>query len=1235
MRRLRPLVFGGVVLALLLALSGGVVWFYRLEYRHLRQQAVGQILTIGQSKARELTHFLEQHIEDGELLMEDPFLPGALRAFMTEGDRTETRAALAQMLRRHVGRRYQNALVLDPAGRPVFSFTPRTPAVDAGIPPLLRQAFAAQRPLLTDLHVDGQGGNPHYGLLVPFLASDRTDAAPLAAVVLIRSADAVIHPLLRSWPVPTLTAETTLSRRDGQEVLFLGPVRHRVDAAFKLRLPLARDRLPEGRAARGYQGVVEGIDYREREVLAYVTQVPHTPWLLVAKQDRDELFADWRQRSRMILVGFWSLALGIIGLAAMVWQRADRVHGRRIHEQESRLQSLSVEKSLILDSIGDAVIAVQADGSIRYMNRTAAELTGWPETEAEGRPLTEVFRIINAETRLPAENPVDKVMRLGVVVGLANHTVLVARDGTERPITDSAAPIRNAKGGVDGVVLVFRDQSIEHDYRTLFQRMLNGFAVHELIYDTAGRPVDYRFLSVNPAFERLTGLQAEKVVGRSIMTVLPQTEPEWIDSYAKVVQTSQPLVMERYSRELDRHFLVTAFQTGPRHFATIFHDVTDRKRMERELIASERKFRSLTDDVLDNTEAAVCVLDASCRVVWLNRAMERYFGLDRDRAIGQDNRLLIAGHTAKAVEDPEAFARRLLASYADNTSAEMFECHVLPHGDRADRWLQHWSQPIEAGIYAGGRIEHYYDISERKRSELELRRLLLAIEQSGDSVMVLDADRTIRYVNQAFEQTTGFTRGEVVGRPIDGFAASLLADDRNGEIWRRAAQGKRFRLRMHNRRKDGTDLAEDVSIAPVFDKDGRLVNYVFVSHDETAQLRMEEELQQAQRLESTALLAGGIAHDFNNMLGVILGNAELALETIERENPAYGCLQAIQKAGNLSVAITQQLLTFASRQIVKPRELELDVVVKDQLKMLRHLLGERSRLVWRPAGSHDWLVKVDPNQIMQILTNLCLNARDAMPDGGTLTIATGRVQVPGRSDDGETARAADDYVTLKVSDTGAGMDTGTQARMFEPFFTTKTRGRGSGLGLATVHGIVQQNGGFIRVRSRIGAGTELTIHLPAIRRAVPAADPPGRAAEPDQQPGRGRTVLVVEDEVAILKVCRAMLERLGFRVLPAATQQAACRLADRHGASIDLLLTDVMMPGMNGIELARHLRQSHPALKVLFMSGYTDDVVARQDIMEAGVCFLQKPFTSESLAASVQAALQGRAGAILPRSSPV
>jgi PAS domain S-box-containing protein len=481
------------------------------------------------------------------------------------------------------------------------------------------------------------------------------------------------------------------------------------------------------------------------------------------------------------------------------------------------------------------------------------------------------------------------------------------------------------------------------------------------------------------------------------------------------------------------------------------------------------------------------------------------------------------------------------------------------------------------------------------------------------------------YSNPGSMTILGYDPGEFVGKnPMN-----LLHEEDRKEVDAKLPQliknkkgWKGWVLRWRHR--DGTYRYLESNGSPMIDADGELAGYLGADRDITDRIKAEEEkeklllqLYQSQKMESIGRLAGGVAHDFNNMLSAILGHAELAMMKIPPSDQLCGDLKAIQAAAQRSAGLTRQLLAFARKQTVAPKVLDLNDTMAGMLKMLMRLIGEDIDLVWMP-GTGLWPVRVDPSQLDQIMVNLCVNARDAINGVGKITLESENTSFDQEYCSVHPGFVCGDYVMMSVSDDGAGMSREALDHLFEPFYTTKEVGKGTGLGLPTIYGIVKQNNGFINVYSEPDRGTTIKIYLP---RAV------GESLEilpeivVETPRGRGETILLVEDEPAILDVNRAMLEKLGYRVLTAGAPGEAIRKAREHALEIDLLVTDVVMPEMNGKDLCRVIMDIRPEMKCLYASGYSANTIAHHGVLDEGVNFIQKPFSMHDLAVKVREAL--------------
>jgi PAS domain S-box-containing protein len=505
------------------------------------------------------------------------------------------------------------------------------------------------------------------------------------------------------------------------------------------------------------------------------------------------------------------------------------------------------------------------------------------------------------------------------------------------------------------------------------------------------------------------------------------------------------------------------------------------------------------------------------------------------------------------------------------------------------------------------------------------QRLRFQVDRMPLAYIVWDKSFRVREWNPAAESIFGWTASEAIGMHFSELLAPAEDSSHVDEIWEDLLRGEKETYSVdRNIDKHGRKLYCEWFSSPLRNEAGQIVGALSMVHDITERKRMEEErskLQeqflQSQKLESIGRLAGGVAHDFNNLLTVINGYGDLVLDQLPEQDPVRVPVEHMRKAGERAATLTQELLAFSRKQIMQLKPLDLNAVVKDHEELLRRLLTEDVELKTRLAPSLGQ-VMADATQMHQILMNLVVNARDAMPNGGTVLIETANAEVDANEAATNPEAIPGSYVMVSIADTGLGMDAKTQQHIFEPFFTTKAKGVGTGLGLSTVHGIVRQNGGWIRVSSAPGAGSTFNIYLPRIPDAPRAVEAP----EPVAVSLRGvETVLVVEDESELRNLAVELLTKQGYHVLSAVDGADAIQVAEAHTGPIHLMLTDVMMPGITGRALADRLKSSRPEMKVLYMSGYAEDVIARRGLIESGVELVPKPFTPASLAAKVRAVL--------------
>ena len=640
--------------------------------------------------------------------------------------------------------------------------------------------------------------------------------------------------------------------------------------------------------------------------------------------------------------------------------------------------------------------------------------------------------------------------------------------------------------------------------------------------------------------------------------------------------------------------------------AGLFCSALERQRSERALRESEERFRSL----VENATVGIYRTTPQGSILMANPTLCRMLGYKDLAELGARD---LEGEGFEPGYPRQAFRERI------ERDGEVIGLESA--WARKDGSIIFVRESARAIRSATGEIPYYdgivEDVTERKRAEAERVRLVTAIEQSAEAVVITNTAGEIEYVNPAFTHISGYSREEALGQN-----PRLLKSGKQGpalyqELWATISQGNTWKGEVINRRKDGSLYTEQMVITPVRDELGKVTHFIAVKQDVTERKHLEEQFRQAQKMQAVGRLAGGVAHDFNNLLTIINGYSEMALDRMDSSDPISGLIAEIGKAGERAASLTRQLLAFSRQQVLAPRVLDLNALVAEVQKMLRRLIGEDIELttVQGPALGR---VKADPGQIEQILMNLAVNARDAMPRGGKLLIETADIELDDAYARTRGVVTPGHYVMLAVGDTGIGMDAETQAHIFEPFFTTKEKGKGTGLGLATVYGIVKQSGGYVWVYSEPGKGTTFKIYLPR----VDGADELAQAPEARGHAHTGsETILLVEDEEAVRTLASKILRELGYKVLESANPESALEISERYNEPIHLLLTDVVMPGMSGRKVAEGLTFLRPKTKVVYMSGYTDDSVVRHGVLETGTAFLQKPFTPAGLARKIREVL--------------
>jgi len=875
----------------------------------------------------------------------------------------------------------------------------------------------------------------------------------------------------------------------------------------------------------------------------------------------------------------------------------------------------------VTEGATDAIFVKDGAGRYLMINSAGASFMGARREEILGKRDAEFFspdtlhEVLETDRQALAGNSVEREERITAA-------------GITRVYHAVKAPLRNAEGEVVGLVGISRDITERRRAAEELAQSERRYAslVHASSQMVWRASADGQvLLGDHPDWVKFTGQScAESERDGWLNAVHPEDHPRIAALWREILADPRPAEAEFRLRTVSgeyRHIFAGGVPVRSDagevvEWIGVCTDVTEQRRAELALRESEARFRSMAE----SAPIGIYLSDVNSRGLYLNPTLERLLGMSLEQS-----------HTGWAEGiHPEDRERVLSSWHAAVEALELWRSShrtVLPDG--TVHWMDVQAAPIWDEERHLGFVGMVHDVTEYKRLEQALRdserRFRVMAEFSPLGICLTDAAGEHVYSNAAWQRQLGLpdaalTRG--------GWIHALHPDDRDrvATNWMKAAkEGQPYQARHRWVHPDGTIVHAQVHFSPI--REGSdLLGFVGVGEDVTERLALEQQVLQSQKMEAIGNLAGGIAHDFNNMLAVINGYSELLLAGLRPGAPMQAYVAEISKAGDRAANLTRQLLAFSRKQLLETKVLDLNDVVQKVDRMLRRLIGEDIELVTLldPGLGR---VKADPGQVEQVLMNLAVNARDAMPQGGRLLLRTRNAEA--REIRAVTV-AGGSYVVVEVEDTGCGMQPEVLEHIFEPFFTTKEQGRGTGLGLATVYGIVKQSGGYIDVASEPGAGSRFTIYLPQVEEQAPAEE----GFTQRVLPSGSETILLVEDEPMVRAMVRTVLAECGYTVLEAMQGDDALRLAEEHEGPIHLLLTDVVMPRMSGRELAERLTAQRPDTQVLFMSGYTDDAVMRHGVEDAEMELLQKPFTHLALAQRIRrlldrAQLQARRDQIL------
>ncbi|MBU0481230.1 MAG: PAS domain S-box protein [Proteobacteria bacterium] len=906
----------------------------------------------------------------------------------------------------------------------------------------------------------------------------------------------------------------------------------------------------------------------------------------------------------------------IVGTRGTAYDITDRyLAGKQLSESEEKYRDL-------VENTEDLITHTDQDGRFTFVNHTSRKIFGISPEECVG---LRALDFIHPDDRERTRNQLSDCVAGKRLKDSIENRQVNRITGESHTLLWSTSFTYDDSGSLVGIGGIARDvtpiRTAEQNYANLFAKMLDGFALHEIICDDAGRPVDYRFLSVNPAFEKLTGLIAEKLIGKTVLEVMPGTEKHWIDTYGKVAITGEPVLFENYSAELDKFFEISAYRPSEGQFACIFQDISSRKKAENAL--QERT--NFLDKIIESAALSMWISDAEGTVIRANSACLDFFGATEDEVVGKYNLF------KDIVIEKQGFMPVIRDVFAKKEPASIILDYDFGAVDHVE--VKNATHKIIESVFTpvldhngdvSNIIVQAIDLTDIKKQEEALRkseeRYRLLYTNTPSMLHSIDQNGQLIDVSDTWLNKLGYLKEEVIGRKSSDF---LTEDSRRyasetvlPEFFK---TGSCTDISYTFVKKNGEEMDVLLSATAEKDTEGNIIRSLAVLEDVTEKIRLEAQLRHTQKMEAIGTLSGGIAHDFNNILSAVLGYAEIARDEIPDWNPAKHQIDEVLKAANRAKDLVKQILSFSRKGEQNRKPVKIQLLIEETLNFLRASIPTTIDIRLNMAPDCGAIL-ADPTQIHQVLMNLCTNAAQAMEeDGGVLRIDLYEIELNGSGSGNDLNLKPGVYILLSIADTGVGISQKHLERIFDPYFTTKEVGKGSGMGLAVVHGIVLSHDGRITVESSAGQGSTFKLYFPRV------------AVEPEKQenvdtsplPGGKENILIVDDDASIARLTQKRLEMLGYQPTAMTSSTEALELFRAAPHTYALVITDQTMPMLTGEQLAKELLKIRPDIPIIMSTGYSSKIDADKANLMGIRAFIMKPVDHKDLATTIRAVLNG------------
>ena len=1264
-----------IFILLFISISLAGYLYYRSQKTIIIADKHRELLTLAALKKSEIATWRQARIEDGEAISENIYFPYRIQEWLKNESLSGHRGEILSWMANRRRPDYTDALLLDAQGTVRLSTAARSEPIDGQLQKSAVASLSARKPVLSDLFTSDSAGHIYINLVIPILAPDAGDSPAVGVLVFRIDPHKTLYPLIQTLPIRSATGETLLVRREGDRVRYLNELRHRKNTALTMELPLADQHVPAARAAQGQEVSFEGIDYRGMAVLAAVTAIPDSPWFLVAKIDEDEVLGPFRKEVWFITILVLAL-ISVAGVSIMLfWRQQQSEAERRQYALEFERRSISQQYEYLKKYANDIILLFDEQGTILEANDRAIAVYGYSREELLH---LHVSRLRAPASRSSLEADIRKIAEQG---GLVFETLHQRKDETTFAVEISSRVVAvEGKTLYQSIIRDITDR--KQAEQALRESQEQFRAVMEKANDAVffvDTTCSIRFW--NRTAEDIYGYRADEVLGKPYSMIVPkqfqEAHRQWLEKFLATDEETAPrATVEGLGERKDGSVFYVETSTGilrrgdDKFLIAIVRDITKRKKTEEEI----KRKDNLLAGVAQATGPLLSQGDLKSAVTKALATIGHNVGVDRVYVFKNHGDPQTGEHLMSQLYE---WAHENVTAQIDNPELQNLSYtqfsgwhETMAHGAPVKGLTRDFPAPIRAILdpenilsillvpiiiadtfwgfigFDDCKKERAWSDSEisilltlagsigsaiqRHQAEQELISTRDFLENifntTSDGIMVSNARGYLVSVNTALEKMLGFSRDELIGKHTAELGPQ---DNHHYEIGMRMLTDLREKGFINNveaewLRKDGTLCPVELNISRLQDRAGTNLEAVSVVRDiserkKTAQekARLEAQLYQSQKMEAVGHLAGGIAHDFNNILTAIMGYGSLLQAKLKETDSLRNHVDQILTSAERAAALVRSLLAYSRKQIINPQPVKINAIVINVENMLHRIIGEDINLQ-TVLSDKDTTVVADAGQIEQLLINLATNARDAMPMGGHLTIITGRAEMDEQFIKAHGYGTQGIYVLLTVSDTGSGMDEKTRQQIFEPFFTTKEVGKGTGLGLSTVYGIVKQHNGFTNCYSETGTGTTFKIYLPLVKIPSGPAVQPSAIARPPVLQGGSETILLAEDDDDLRKLIRQVLEDFGYTVLAAADGDEAVGLFREHHDTINLLLLDVIMPKKNGREAYAEMQKIRPAIKALFTSGYTADIIHKQGLLEKGLEFILKPVSPTELLKKVR-----------------